>query len=190
VTRDHPAAHYRPSFKQATSKEPSDAMQLPDEPIEPSRGTVLRSFSPEHLLWQNPYRDHAPDAIAAALVELADRSPEWPYAPLARLAAARLTRRTLPIAAGQLGTRSAVLATVLPKPSDRALVVRLVRLGHWLGLGAAWGISAEADLFWAAAAAIMRGHGRAHPNELPDRPNQDHCAKEPRSGPPTPPLPA
>lgn len=50
MSRDHTVARDRPSFKRATSKGPSAAMRLPDEPFEPSRGAVMRSFSPEHLL--------------------------------------------------------------------------------------------------------------------------------------------
>jgi hypothetical protein len=139
---------------------------LPDEPFAPSPTTQLRSFSVQHLLWQNLEARLSPRELAEALLATyRAASPKWPLRDYVRALCARVVRRFelsgFDLACGD--TRLDVL-------SDRALVRLAVKFGQGLGAGAPWGVSREAGLLWAAAAALTKFHGCEHPNEISDGP--------------------
>ena len=117
---------------------------LEDRDFEITPGVVVRLYSIEHLRSSNP----AADCDAGELADQLDSQGSE----LARQLAARLRR----------------LAS--PRNDDRALVSAAVWRGHWLGLGATWGVSTWADALWAAAALVLEARGVEHPNELPPAP--------------------
>lgn len=135
---------------------------LPDQLFAPSPGTTLRMYSVQHLLWQNVEGRLSPQQLAQALLETyRSADARWPLRNYVRALAIRLARGFgLPdIEAGSNGTKFDSL-------SDRALIELAVGYGWGLGTGAPWGVSREADLLWAAAAALTKFHGCEHPNEL------------------------
>jgi hypothetical protein len=140
---------------------------LPDEMFEPSPGMQLRVFSIAHLRCQNPAARLAPLEVAEKLMMVAVGSPEWKFSELARVFAGHL-RRTF----GDPTVKVEHVYLEGPAPgafdgvAERELIEAAIRVGLRAGLGAAWGVSTEAELFWAGAAHLTHHFGRDHPNEI------------------------
>lgn len=137
---------------------------LPDKPFAPNPHTHLRMYSVQHLLCQNLEARLAPRQLVEALLTTYRTSPpEWHFRELFRVLAARIATRFKLTATNSEGTTSG-----LDRLSDRTLIELAVRDGWGFGVAAPWGVSREADLLWAAAAALTKFHGCEHPNEIGD----------------------
>lgn len=141
---------------------------LPDAPFETGSGRVFPTFSIEHLLWQNLAAAKSPQQIASALAKSLARTPAWEHAPLvAALVRRMVDRLDLTCDEALAAITNDKTSSKLDAIADRPIVEAAIRLGNGLGLGAAWGVSLESHLLWAAAAALLRHHGCLHPNQLP-----------------------
>jgi len=140
---------------------------LPQDAFEAAPGVSLTLYSVEHLLWDNPYREHTPAQVVLELANIVRKAPNWRHTDMV-LARRIAERYGLPIDEETERRFATVqVSENVTKASNRGLVEAVVRLGHGLGLGAPWGVSAEADILWAAAATLTRGHGCTHPSQLP-----------------------
>jgi hypothetical protein len=111
-------------------------------------GERLRLWSREHLSAQNVYAAMSDDKLVQQFDRYIERVGEQTPKLITAMRDALKTGEFLP---GQ--------------PVSDAFLRLSIREGHGYGLGAAWGVSSEADLLWAGAARLMERAGYA-----PDEP--------------------
>lgn len=132
----------------------------PDEELQIIPSGWLRAYSAECLLGGNVYKTVAPQKLAEMLLEYRTASAEWAYRDLFCAIGRRLVTRFNLHHVGE-GPGDDKFDAL----DDSRLVELAVLHGIGFALGAAW-YSKEADLLWAAAAALTKFHGCKHPNEI------------------------
>jgi hypothetical protein len=174
------------------SVQPRSTAMLNDLPFEASPTKYFpRSFSVDHLLWQNWRSSRTAEELAGDLANYVltckERRESSPITIAGKAAPgdsgtdqSNLEQlKALEAQARRDVALAAAAARRLGIPveghdeeewalaDDRSVVEALVHIGHLIGLSGAWIAPPEADIFWAAAAAITTRHGLEHPNDIP-----------------------